>query len=284
MSSKTSIWNSQGEAEKYASARPDHPPAIVSGAVTFLKQKYLGSMSQAADVGCGTGISTRNLSGLFEKVVGTDLSGSMIDQATKENETNNLSFLVSSAENLPLESQSCQLITVGRAIHYFDQSKFFKEADRVLVPGGVIAYYSVHFPTIIVPGDQVKSKKVDEIFWDYLNNRLKGFWPINQYDGCEIGSRNRRDYYVEKIKCPYDEKCLEESISFDREVSLETLAQELSSYSASVSFRKIQGDEMADQMMDEFRSRVKEVVGNPSGSIELITRNSFFVVMTRKPI
>jgi len=284
MSSKTSIWNSKGEAEKYARARPDHPPAIVSSAVTFLKQKYLGSMSQALDVGCGTGISTRNLAGWFENVVGTDLSASMIDQANKENEFNNLSFIVSSAERLPLETQSCQLITVGRAIHYFDQSKFFKEADRVLVGGGVLAYYSVHFPTIIVPNDQDKSKKVDEIFWDYMDNRLKGFWPINPYDGCEIGSRNRRDYYAEKIKCPYDEKCLEESISFDREVSLETLAQELSSYSASVSFRKIKGDEMADQMIEEFRSRVKKVVGNPGGTIDLITRNNFFVVITRKPM
>ena len=63
----------------------------------------------------------------------------------------------------------------GRAIHYFKQADFFKEVDRVnncchlhlapiffilfysfvknypkvLVPGGVVAYYSVHFPTVL---------------------------------------------------------------------------------------------------------------------------------------
>jgi len=158
------------------------------------------------------------------------------------------------------------------------------KADRILVPGGVLAYYSVHFPTIIVPKDDVKSKKVDEIFWDYLNNRLTGFWPINPYDGCEIGSTNRRDYYVDKIKCPYDEKCLEETISFDREVALETLSQELSSYSASVSFRESKGDKLANEMLEEFVSRVEAVLDKKRDSIKLITRNRFFVVMTRKPV
>ena len=68
-----------------------------------------------------------------------------------------------------------QLVIAGRAIHYFKQADFFKEVDRVnncphftsgsyflhsfllysknypkvLVPGGVVAYYSVHFPTVL---------------------------------------------------------------------------------------------------------------------------------------
>ena len=60
----------------------------------------------------------------------------------------------------------------------------------------MVAYYSVHFPTVSVAGSEEKSVEVNKIFWDYLDNRLLPFWPTNQFDGVKIGSRNRRDYYV----------------------------------------------------------------------------------------
>ena len=68
--------------------------------------------------------------------------------------------------------------------------------ECVEVERGVVAYYSVHFPTVIVPGSEAKSQEVNEIFWDYMDNKLQPFWPTNQFDGVKIGSRNRRDYYV----------------------------------------------------------------------------------------
>ena len=60
----------------------------------------------------------------------------------------------------------------------------------------MVAYYSVHFPTVSVAGSEEKSVEVNKIFWDYMDNRLLPFWPTNQFDGVKIGSRNRRDYYV----------------------------------------------------------------------------------------
>ena len=58
----------------------------------------------------------------------------------------------------------------------------------------MVAYYSVHFPTVSVAGSKAKSEEINAIFWDYLDNRL--YWPSNAFDGVLIGSRNRRDYYV----------------------------------------------------------------------------------------
>lgn len=62
------------------------------------------------------------------------------------------------------------------------------------VENGVVAYYSVHFPTVMIADDSKAISPVNDIFWDYLDNKL--YWPKNSFDGTLIGSRNRRDYYV----------------------------------------------------------------------------------------
>merc|ERR1712227_918664 len=193
-----SIWSVASEVVKYNAIRPEHPVAIVDNVVKFLKTKYLGPMSLAVDVGCGTGMSTRNLFGKFEHVLGVDLSEAMVEEARQswQQFSSNVEFQVSGAEKLPVDDKSTQLVLVGRAIHYFDQKTFFEEVDRILVTNGVVAYYSVHFPTVIIPENDEASKAVNDIFWDYLDNKLSPFWPHNQFDNTKIGSRNRRDYYV----------------------------------------------------------------------------------------
>ena len=50
------------------------------------------------------------------------------------------------AEELPLEDESVSLVTCATSIHWLDQEKFYRECDRVLIPGGVIAVYC-YIPT-----------------------------------------------------------------------------------------------------------------------------------------
>ena len=278
-----SIWSATSEVVKYTAIRPEHPPAIVESVLRFLRLKYSGPLAQAVDVGCGSGMSTRNLFGRFERILGVDLSQAMIDQARQSFKTTpEAVFEVSRAESLAVAPESAQLVLVGRAIHYFDQEAFFREVDRILVPGGVVAYYSVHFPTISIPGKEEEGKQVNNIFWDYLDNRLESYWPVNAFDGVKIGSRNRRDYYVEGIKAPYDETEVDESISYNREVSLAELARELDTYGGAVNHREAMGDKAADDMMKEFIERAKKVLNTESDDCKLTTRNSFYVVMKRK--
>ena len=51
-------------------------------------------------------------------------------------------FRFGSAEDLPVKDSSVTLITAGRAIQYFDFPKFFRECQRALAPGGIVAFYS----------------------------------------------------------------------------------------------------------------------------------------------
>ena len=93
-----------------------------------------GETKLAVDVGCGTGMSTRNLFGKFDSVLGVDLSEAMIEEARNcWKDHSSAEFKVAKAEQIPVENNSAQLVLVGRAIHYFDQKTFFQEVDRILV-------------------------------------------------------------------------------------------------------------------------------------------------------
>jgi SAM-dependent methyltransferase len=63
--------------------------------------------------------------------------------------TTGLPYAIGSAEALPVASQSVRLVSVGSAVHWFDQARFFEEARRVLHPDGVVIIYDhagVHLP------------------------------------------------------------------------------------------------------------------------------------------
>jgi ubiquinone/menaquinone biosynthesis C-methylase UbiE len=276
-----SVWNTTSEAAKYSAKRPEHPVAIVDNVLAFLKKKYTGPMSMALDVGCGTGRSTCNLFGKFDNILGVDLSAAMIEQAKKDFSADSVQFKVSGAEKLPVEDCSVQTVLVGRAIHYFDQKNFFQEANRILVPGGVLAYYSVHFPTVFIENDEGKSKKINDIFWEYMDTYLEKYWTRNAFDGQLIGARNRRNYYV-STKHPFAETEVDETVSYDREVTIADLARELDTYSAAVKHREVNGDKAADDMVEEFVTRVKKALGTETDQQKVMARNSFFTVMARK--
>jgi len=282
----TSVWENTEEAAKYKDFRPEHPLEIVEKAIEFLKEGFTGPLLQAVDVGCGSGLSTRNLVGRFSSVLGVDLSASMIEEARNSFKgEEGVEFKVSGAEGLPVGDHTAQLVLVGRAIHYFDQNEFFREVDRILCPGGVLAYYSVHFPTVLIKGDEPKSRLVNSIFWGYLDSNLSSYWPVNSFDGVTIGARNRRDYYVNVIKPPFPEVRIDESIHYTRNLSLSTLAGELDTYSAAVTQRKVEGNEIADKMIYEFKTRVKDALDFEDEEEEktlLQTMNNFYVVMTKK--
>ncbi|KAM4626354.1 putative methyltransferase isoform 1-T2 [Discoglossus pictus] len=114
--------------------------------VSDLKLRYLqekgGPFELAVDVGCGTGRSTRPLAPYFHKVIGIDISETQINEARKHTSEENVSYLVSPAEDLPLEDSSVDLVNAGMAAHWFPMDKFLKEADRVLKPRGCIALHA----------------------------------------------------------------------------------------------------------------------------------------------
>jgi len=70
-------------------------------------------------------------------------------------------FRVSPAESLPVEDNSVTLIQAAAALHWLNYEKFYRECDRVLVPGGVIAAFSY---TLNIHFDHPMAAEIAEVF------------------------------------------------------------------------------------------------------------------------
>uniref|UniRef100_A0A674NUE2 Methyltransferase type 11 domain-containing protein n=1 Tax=Takifugu rubripes TaxID=31033 RepID=A0A674NUE2_TAKRU len=132
--------------QKYRFRAPDEVRDTV---LQFLDEKYINisrrqSHVLAVDLGCGTGQTTRLLAPHFQEVVGIDVSETQLEQARAVLSCPDITYRKGTAEDLPFPDGSVDLITASSAAHYFDESKFMAEANRVLKPGGCIAL--IDFP------------------------------------------------------------------------------------------------------------------------------------------
>jgi SAM-dependent methyltransferase len=112
--------NFSAQAKDYSKFRPTYPPEMIEYIVSFVKNK-----GTALDVATGNGQVAVALAKYFEQVQATDMSEKQIENAAK-------------ADNVTYKVEF-DLITVAQAIHWFDFDAFYKEVNRLLKPGGIIA-------------------------------------------------------------------------------------------------------------------------------------------------
>lgn len=142
MSGEKRFFEGDEHVKLYVSSRPSVPTKIVTKITDYLKQNRSGPYELAVDVACGSGQSTLVLAegGDFKKVIGVDVSPGQIREANQRSDKpENVEFMESSAEILPFEDGSVDVVYVNMAIHWFNREAFFPEVQRVLKPGGVLA-------------------------------------------------------------------------------------------------------------------------------------------------
>lgn len=95
----------------------------------------------------------RALSKDFTKVIGTDPSQGMIEQATSRttsSEYPNVEFTEANAESLPFaKDQSVDMVVAGQAAHWFDYPGLFAALKRVMRPGGTLAFWGYKDPMFV---------------------------------------------------------------------------------------------------------------------------------------
>jgi SAM-dependent methyltransferase len=94
------------------------------------------------DVGSGTGIFTRQLAACLPAaipVIGVEPSATMREKAEADEDGRLITYLDGGAENLPVAKASARAVTAATAAHWFDRPAFYREASRVLAPGGILA-------------------------------------------------------------------------------------------------------------------------------------------------
>lgn len=121
-----------GLATTYDRFRPSYPSAIIDALFDGLP-----AGCAVADVGCGTGISTRAIAGRAGTVIGVDPGTDMIRQASERcADLPNVSFVTAPAEATTLHDASLDLVLAAQAFHWFDHTAALREFHRILKPGG----------------------------------------------------------------------------------------------------------------------------------------------------
>lgn len=133
---KISTKRFSDRVEDYVKYRPVYPTHVVS----ILKNKFvLDELSIIADIGSGTGISSKLFIDNGNKVYGVEPNKQMREAAELFFlENKNFVSISGTAEETNLPNKSIDLIFSGQAFHWFDKNSAKKEFNRILKKEGHI--------------------------------------------------------------------------------------------------------------------------------------------------
>jgi SAM-dependent methyltransferase len=120
-------------AEDYARYRPGYPAAVVDAMVAgwaSLKEKV------AADIGAGTGISSRLLADRGLGVIAVEPNAAMRQVAVPHPRVR---WVEGTAEATGLAEGTVDLVLAAQAFHWFTRAAALAEFQRILRPGGRLA-------------------------------------------------------------------------------------------------------------------------------------------------
>lgn len=155
---------SDGSAE-YAENRPGYPDVLYR----FLAEQC-ANQRLALDCATGNGQAAIGLSAYFDHIIATDASEEQIAAAISNPK---IDYRVATAEHSGLAANSVDLITVAQALHWFDQARFFAEAERVLHPGGLLASWCYAICRV--------SDDCDALVMRLYEDLVGSYWPVERH-------------------------------------------------------------------------------------------------------
>ncbi|MET0805270.1 MAG: methyltransferase domain-containing protein [Acidimicrobiales bacterium] len=121
-------------ADYYVAARPSYPSAVFD---LLADELGLGPETDVLDLAAGTGKLTEDLVARGARVVAVEPVAAMRERLVAL--LPDIDARDGTAEALPLDDASVDLVTVGQAFHWFDAPTALAEIRRVLRPGGGLA-------------------------------------------------------------------------------------------------------------------------------------------------
>ena len=123
-------------AERYEASRPGYPAHVVDFVIATAG---LGAGAAVLEIGCGTGQLTRRLASSRLRLMAIDIGPSMVAAARQRLSGADVSFEVTSFENLAAADASFDLVVSAAAFHWIDPEVAFSKTARLLRPGGWLA-------------------------------------------------------------------------------------------------------------------------------------------------
>lgn len=132
-------------------------PLVVESFEFQLKWLDIKEGNQVLDIGCGIGLQAQSMAklvGANGRVVGTDLSSSMIEIAKSRTGAFHLplEFLTAEASAQPFPDKSFHCIRTERVLMYIkDTQGVLREFKRLLKPGGKVVAFDFDWDAIVIP-------------------------------------------------------------------------------------------------------------------------------------
>lgn len=128
--------NFHGKAQLYAKYRPQYSQEYKE----FLQKTLrLSKNSVVADIGAGTGIHTKILAEITDKIFAVEPDREMLNEL--QSQLLHLGKIITvqrSAEDTRLPDACVDYVTVAQAFHLFDRQKSLTEFKRILRPSGIL--------------------------------------------------------------------------------------------------------------------------------------------------
>ena len=122
--------------ENYVKYRPNYPPGVLD---LFREEMNLQTDSIIADIGSGTGISTKLFLVNGNTVFGIEPNERMREAAEIFlKDFSNFKSVDGTAENTNLPDKSVDFVVAAQAFHWFDKEKTRNEFKRILRPRGFV--------------------------------------------------------------------------------------------------------------------------------------------------
>ena len=164
-----------GLAEAYQKYRPDYPLEVLM-AVRAYWQETPDTPRLLADIGGGTGISTRVMMSVLAEMSGSPWTARMVEpnddmRAQAERalaDRGDVNVIKGEAEALPFEDGEVGLLMAAQAAHWFDRPKFYDEAKRVLATGGVLL--------VLFNNRELYDDPLMAAFENQVETSVEGYW------------------------------------------------------------------------------------------------------------
>lgn len=202
-------------AGNYAAWRPEYPEELFT---------YLASLSsqnnKALDCGTGNGQAAKLLARHYKEVYATDISAAQLQHTVT---MPNIYYSVSAAEKTVFPDSQFDMLCAAQAAHWFDHELFYREAKRILKPGGVLAL--IGYGLIEINAD------VDKLIKNLYTDILGTYWDKE---------RKFIDDHYRNLPFPYKEIAVP-SFQIECEWNLAQLMGYLNTWSALGHYKKING-------------------------------------------
>jgi len=266
------IWRAKERAAdlthvlSYAKFRPEYPARVPEVIAEFI-QKNGGGFQMMVDVACGSGQSSFHMVNLFNQVCGVDISQAQVNLAIeKSSQLNykNVDFSVGSADKLPFANESVDLVTCALALHWFDETTFYPEADRILKYKGCLAAYGYG-------NVEAKHQNAQSLIRHFYKETLKGCWAER---------RRHIDNCYAEFKLPYIKSQRYDFYS-DVEMKLPDLIGYISTWSGYCKYSELHpGNVVLSELEQQLHKELGS--GTPKEQVAVDLQFPIFVLIGQK--